>query len=96
MYISKNDQRVSHVLALGGEIHYCREKGKVLEVICYTRDGVVLSNCTLDIFKRLISNKLISSKKVLPYRITWRGLIQFERKCFNAVKPEGFLTAYLV
>lgn len=72
--ISKNDQRILHVLALGGEIHYFRhENGKIHEVICYTRDGHVLSNCTLDVFKRLKSKKLISSKKGQPYRITRLG-----------------------
>ena len=57
MNISKNDQRVLHVLALGGEIHYRRENGKIQEVICYTNDGIVLSNCTLDAFKRLKSKE---------------------------------------
>ncbi|CAM3777172.1 YjhX family toxin [Parendozoicomonas haliclonae] len=74
MNISKHDQRVLHVLALGGEIRYFRpDSGKVTEIICYTRDGHVLSNCTLDIFKRLKSKKLISSKKGQPYRITQLG-----------------------
>ncbi|OLQ95971.1 hypothetical protein BIY21_20250 [Vibrio ponticus] len=83
MNISKNDQRVLHVLALGGEIHYCREKGKVLEVVCYTRDGAVLSNCTLDIFKRLKSKKLISSKKGQPYRITRLGANSVRSQMFQ-------------
>ncbi|MEW5249184.1 YjhX family toxin [Microbulbifer sp. 2201CG32-9] len=74
MNISKHEQRVLHVLALGGEIHYLRhESGKVHEVICYTRDGYVLPSCTLDVFKRLKSKKFVSSKKGQPYRITQLG-----------------------
>lgn len=73
MNISKQDQRVLHVLALGGEIHIRREHGKIQEVICYSRDGYVLSNCTFEIFKRLKSKKLISSKLGQPYRITRLG-----------------------
>ena len=48
MNISRNEQRVLHVLALGGEIQYRRESGKVHEVTCYTQDGMVLSNFTVD------------------------------------------------
>ena len=81
--ISKNDQRVLHVLALGGEIQYNRENGKILEVICYTRDGIVLSNCTLDAFKRLKSKKLISSKKGQPYRITRLGACSVRSQMFQ-------------
>lgn len=73
MNISKQDQRVLHVLALGGEIQYRRDSGKISEVICYSRDGYVLSNCTFEIFKRLKDKKLISSKNGLPYRITRLG-----------------------
>ena len=81
--ISKNDQRVLHVLALGGEIHYSRENGKIHKVICYTRDGIVLSNCTLDAFKRLKSKKLISSKKGKPYRITRLGANSVRSQMFQ-------------
>ncbi|QFT54927.1 YjhX family toxin [Microbulbifer sp. THAF38] len=74
MNISKHEQRVLHVLALGGEIHLLRrESGKPYDVTCYTRDGNVLSSCTFDIFKRLKSKKLIGSKNGQPYRITRLG-----------------------
>ena len=74
MNISKHDQRVLHVLAMGGEIRYFRsENSKISEVVCYTREGHVLSDCTMDVFKRLKSKKLISSKKSQPYRITSLG-----------------------
>jgi uncharacterized protein YjhX (UPF0386 family) len=81
--ISKNDQRVLHVLALGGEIQYRRESGKIQEVICYTQDGLVLSNCTIDAFKRLKSKKLVSSKKGQPYRITRLGAVSVRSQMFQ-------------
>jgi len=81
--ISKNDQRVLHVLALGGEIQYSRENGKIHEVICYANDGLVLSNCTLDAFKRLKSKKFISSKKGQPYRITRLGANSVRSQMFQ-------------
>jgi len=81
--ISKHDQRVLHILALGGEIHYRRENGKIQQVTCYTRDGNVLSNCTFEIFKRLKSKKLIGSKKGQPYRITPLGARSVRSQMFQ-------------
>jgi uncharacterized protein YjhX (UPF0386 family) len=72
--ISKQEQRILHILALGGLINYRRqENGKVYEVTCYTRDGHILSNCSLDAFQHLKRKKLISSKNSQPYRITKLG-----------------------
>ncbi len=74
MNISKHEQRVLHVLALGGEIHYTRnDSSKVKEITCYSREGHVLSSCTLDIFQRLKRKKLIKSDRSKPYRITHLG-----------------------
>ncbi len=73
--ISKTEQRVLHELALGGKISHARgDNGKIIEIICYTRDGFVLRDCTHDVFKRLKSRKLISSKKGQAYRITRLGI----------------------
>ena len=48
MNISKNEQRVLHELALGGEIKFMRaDNGKVKSVTCYTRDGFAFPACTL-------------------------------------------------
>jgi uncharacterized protein YjhX (UPF0386 family) len=45
MNISKNEQRVLHALAQGGQIRYLRSSnGRVVEVTCFTRDGMVLTN----------------------------------------------------
>lgn len=74
MNISKHEQRVLHVLALGGEIRYARhENGKVHEIMCYTREGHILSGFSLETFRYLKRKKLISSKDGLPYRITKLG-----------------------
>ncbi|GEM79441.1 YjhX family toxin [Vibrio superstes] len=74
MNISKHEQRVLHILALGGEIQYLRyDNKKIKEIMCYTREGHILSDCTIELFKRLKTKKLISSKQSTPYRITRLG-----------------------
>ncbi|MBN3561737.1 YjhX family toxin [Aliamphritea spongicola] len=79
MNISKQEQRVLHILALGGSIRYLRkESGKVHEITCYTREGNILSNCTIDTFHRLKRKKLINSKKSQPYRITKLGALSVQ------------------
>ena len=74
MNISKNEQRVLHALAQGGRILYERAaNGRVTEVICYTRDGLILTNCTLEIFQKLRRKRLVESKCSSPYRISDKG-----------------------
>ena len=76
MNISKYEQRVLHVLAQGGAIHFKRAPGgKVHDVTCFTRDGHVLSDCTLHVFERLKKRKLIRSQGGRPYRITHLGRV---------------------
>ncbi|MBW0157774.1 YjhX family toxin [Sedimentimonas flavescens] len=73
MNISKREQRVLHALAQGGQIRHMREAGKITEVLCVTRDGLILSDCTLDLFARLRKRRLIESQNGRPYRISLRG-----------------------
>lgn len=74
MNISKNEQRVLHALAQGGRILYERgSNGRVTDVQCYTRDGHVLENCTLDVFRKLRRKRFIESLNSSPYRISDRG-----------------------
>ena len=75
MNISKHEQRVLHVLAQGGAIHFERmANGKVREVSCFTRDGHLLADCTLKLFERLKKRRFIKSVNGHPYRATRLGL----------------------
>ncbi|WP_299681258.1 YjhX family toxin [uncultured Roseobacter sp.] len=75
MNISKHEQRVLHALAQGGAIHFERlPSGKVHEVFCVTRDGHVLTDCTLTLFDRLRKRGLIRSRQGQPYRATRAGI----------------------
>lgn len=81
MNISKQEQQVLHTLAMGGEIRrYLDETGKLAEITCFTREGFGLSNCTMGIFKKLKSKKLIRSKGGKPYRITHLGATSVQAK----------------
>ena len=75
MNISKFEQRVLHVLAQGGAIHFARApNGKVQEITCFTRDGLILADCTLSVFDRLRTRRLIRSHGGAPYRATRAGV----------------------
>ena len=73
--VSRNGQRVLHVLAQGGIIrHYKDEGGRISDIECLTREGWLLTLCTLDLFKALRQKGLIASSNGGPYRITRQGL----------------------
>jgi uncharacterized protein YjhX (UPF0386 family) len=73
--ISKYEQRTLHALAQGGRIeHHKNERGDIIEIDCFNRDGWRLDDCTLDIFRRLRRRGLIMSREGGPYRITRDGL----------------------
>lgn len=89
MNISKQEQRTLHILAQGGRIvHEFGPEGpgesgrakRIIAVTCHTRDGHVLSDCTMDVFRRLKRRGLIASRGGGPYRITRKGL--------GAVRPQ--------
>jgi hypothetical protein len=74
MNISRVEQRALHVLAQGGHIrHYRNERGHIVEITCFTRDGYGLADCTLVVFKKLKGKRLIESRNGGPYHISRRG-----------------------
>jgi hypothetical protein len=73
--ISKSEQRVLHALAQGGCIKPLKDdKGRIAQVECFNRDGWLLAQCTLPVFKKLRSKGAIASHNGSPYRISRRGL----------------------
>lgn len=84
MNISRTEQRVLHVLALGGRIHHERSDGpKVTSITCVTREGMVLSDCNLNVFNRLRKRRLIESRSGSPYHISKRGRLSVRAQFDN-------------
>lgn len=74
MNLSRDEQRVLHVLAQGGCVRAHRDEGRrITRVECVTRDGLVLASCNLAIFGKLKRKRLIESRASGPYRISRRG-----------------------
>ncbi len=75
MDISREEQRVLHALAQGGAIHALKApNGRIIAVECINREGWLMQQCTLSLFKKLKNKDAIASRDGLPYRITRRGL----------------------
>ncbi len=73
--ISREEQRVLHVLAQGGIIQPLKNtKGRIAAIELYNRDGWRMPILDLMLFKKLRRRHTISSKEGGPYRITRRGL----------------------
>ena len=86
MNISRSEQRVLHVLSLGGCIHHKRDGGpKITSVTCFTREGMVLADCDLTVFARLRRKWLIESRLGSPYRISRRGRLSVRAQLDNQV-----------
>lgn len=63
-----------HALAQGGYIEPLKSGKGVVAVKCFNRDGWLLTQCDLKLFRKLRSKKAIRSEEGRPYRITRRGL----------------------
>ncbi len=73
--ISRHEQRTLHALAQGGLITVEKdESGQILSVCCTTRDGWILSDCRLPVFRKLRRRRFIRSENGRPYQITRDGL----------------------
>lgn len=62
-----------HVLAQGGCIRHERDGRKIIDITCFTRDGMILSDCTEAVFAALRRRRLVESRDGAPYRISKRG-----------------------
>lgn len=75
MNINRYEQRTLHALAQGGRIdHHKDQRGHVVSVECFNRDGWRLSDCTVAVFQKLRRRGFIMSRDGGPYRITRDGL----------------------
>lgn len=84
MNISKQEQRTLHALAQGGLIRHIRnDDGDIVEVECLNRDGWLLADCTLALFRRLKRRGFIMSRESEPYRITRAGLLAVRAQLDN-------------
>lgn len=84
MNVSKAQQRTLHALAQGGAILVDKdERGKIIEVVCVTREGWTLTDCTSSVFKQLRRHRWIRSHKGGPYRITREGLMAVRSQLDN-------------
>ena len=89
--ISKPQQRTLHALAQGGAITLVRDdRGGILAAQCHNRDGWLLSDCNLGVFKTLKKRRLIASKDGGPYRITREGLLSLRSQLDNRVTIRGW------
>jgi uncharacterized protein len=75
MDISRQEQRVLHALAQGGEIRPDKcPRGRIVTVRGLTRDGWLMPGLDLELFRKLKRRRTIASQGGRPYRITRRGL----------------------
>ncbi len=78
MNISRSEQRTLHAMAQGGAIVLTRDaQGRLLSVACYTREGYLLTDCNLSVWRRLKKKgaDLVARRRPVPdqSRGVWRA-----------------------
>ncbi len=89
MNISRAEQRTLHALAQGGAILLEREDGRIVGASCFTRDGLLLADCTLQVWRKLKSKGLIASHGGGPYRVNREGLARMRSQLDNRVSARA-------
>lgn len=75
MDISRAEQRILHALAQGGRIHPIKDHdGRIIALETFTREGWLMPDIGLSLFRKLKRKDAIASSGGGPYRITRRGL----------------------
>jgi len=91
MNISRAEQRTLHALAQGGRILLERdEQGRILAARCFTREGWVLDDCDLNIWRRLKRKGVIISLGGGPYVVNRDGLSRLRSQLDNRTSERGF------
>lgn len=86
MNISRSEQRTLHALAQGGAIVLERDSdSRILTASCFTRDGYVLTDCNLSVWRRLKKKGLIWSRDSGPYQVNREGLAHMRSQLDNRV-----------
>lgn len=74
MDISRDEQRILHLLAQGGRIEVTKQNRKIATAVCFTREGWRYDGLDIELFRRLKRRRAIVSRQGRPYQITRRGL----------------------
>ncbi len=91
MNIPKPQQRTLHALAQGGRIVLTRDDaGQLINAECLTREGWVLTDCSLAVFRALKRRRLIASQGGQPYRINREGLLALRAQADNRVSVRAW------